>query len=746
MEDVARGLVTNFSKGALHASPASLASTMIALLREMPSLDEIGGKFAALTVLCDFEKQYIHRYPSSESDDPWSTFEATHIERLHSRLESLKVGLEEAIDLLVSPHTFTHAICTYILDHLGKEQGIEAVDVVKAALRKCIVEPMSGNKLPILKMTLECSGAEQNSRSTLSSLLADALAEWRIDLNQLASLTARETDVPVRTPLAWISAGSCSTVQGPSPLEVTKGMTAIPFSTGRSTMYLRSVLSFYDLRQEEKAASDRDLSDMDEEGSRSEQEPHDSGFWESPNDHYLSPTKCPLTAEDSPMIHIATSACCTSCQAYSHYCHPATTIPFYEGAQDYLPQSHPVMQDIVLAHAIINEKEDTIRRLLGDGCQLTMAHFQILAQLGRRIPLAVRTHLLKGAPFRQGKVDSPMAIHRYNEWPTRESKDKDDSRMDLLFAWRDRVEAMDLACTANKVLLRESFRVKKRRQQHLEEQLNAERGALDTMDDDDGLFLPTAAARKQLSRKAGRTARPLSIGLEAAKKEPKSQEGALRKQLPRRSTANVNYATMLTTSEESENSDSDDQSLAGSEKSDLTDPRSIDGSQVLANAKTKQGEIPSEDEGDMSSDSDVLSEVDYEDSDFFCDEILSLSTGRGKKKKDQKANKEGVLRRHAKWFRNLSTDQLNSHLSRLDDNLKRGLRKAQQSVVLHPAATGLSDDVEDDKDVYGFKSSDGPLVPDFSPVDPPYTSTLRRFREKHASGIKWLAHLKTLMW
>lgn len=159
MEDVARDLVSTFSKGALHASPASLASTMVALLREMPSLDEIGGNFAAckcfccsatkrfcfslindssVTVLCDFEKQYIHRYPSSESDDPWSTFDATQIERLHSRLESLKVGLEEAIDLLVSPHTFTHAICTYILERLGRGKGIEAVDVVKAALRKCI--------------------------------------------------------------------------------------------------------------------------------------------------------------------------------------------------------------------------------------------------------------------------------------------------------------------------------------------------------------------------------------------------------------------------------------------------------------------------------------------------------------------------------------------------------------------------------------------------------------------------------
>lgn len=159
MEDVARDLVSTFSKGALHASPASLASTMVALLREMPSLDEIGGKFAAckcfccsatkglccllindstVTVLCDFEKQYIHGYPSDDGDDRWAIFDATHLERLHSRLESLKVGLEEAIDLLVSPHTFTHAICTYILNHLGKEKGIEAVDVVKTALRKCI--------------------------------------------------------------------------------------------------------------------------------------------------------------------------------------------------------------------------------------------------------------------------------------------------------------------------------------------------------------------------------------------------------------------------------------------------------------------------------------------------------------------------------------------------------------------------------------------------------------------------------
>lgn len=462
--------------------------------------------------------------------------------------------------------------------------------------------------------------------------------------------------------------------------------------------------------------------------------------------HSASPFPSRCAHARSPMIHIATVACCASCQAYSHFCHAAMTVPFYEGAQDYFPQSHPAMQDIILAHAIINQKEDTIRRLLDGGCQLTMAHFQILAQLGRCIPAAVRTHLVKGAPFRQGKVDSPMAKYRYNEGPTEESKGKDDSRMDLLFAWRDRVEAMDLACTADKVLLRESFRVKKQRQQQLEEQLNAKRGALDTMDDDDGLFLPTAAARKQLSRKAGRRVRPLSTGLEAANKEPKTQEGALRKQLPRRSTANVNYATMLNTSEESENSDSEDESLAGSDKSDLTDPESIDGSQILGNAKSKQGDIPSEDEGDISSDSGLLSEVDYEDSDFFCDEILSMSKGRGKKKKDQKATKEGVLRRHAKWFRNLSTDQLNSHLSRLDDNLNRGLRKAQQSVVLHPAATGLGDDVEDDKDVYGFKSSDGPLLPDFPPVDPPYTSTLRRFREKYASGTMWLAHLKTLMW
>lgn len=157
---------------------------------------------------------------------------------------------------------------------------------------------MSGNKLPILEMTLECSDAEQNPRSTLSSLLADALAEWRIDLDHLASLTARETDVPVRTPLAWISAGSCSTLQGSSH-EVTKGMTAIQCSTGRSITRLRSVFSFYDFRQKEKAASDRELSDVDEKESRSEQEPHDSGFWESPNDHNLPRAKSPLTAEDS---------------------------------------------------------------------------------------------------------------------------------------------------------------------------------------------------------------------------------------------------------------------------------------------------------------------------------------------------------------------------------------------------------------------------------------------------------------
>lgn len=96
-----------------------------------------------VTVLSDFERGYsVRATPEGRNDrsEYIPVFDASQLERLFSHLTDLEIGIDDAIDLLIGPHTFTHAITLYLFDRLGIKRGEDAVNVVKTALRKSLSE------------------------------------------------------------------------------------------------------------------------------------------------------------------------------------------------------------------------------------------------------------------------------------------------------------------------------------------------------------------------------------------------------------------------------------------------------------------------------------------------------------------------------------------------------------------------------------------------------------------------------
>lgn len=427
-----------------------------------------------------------------------------------------------------------------------------------------------------------------------------------------------------------------------------------------------------------------------------------------------------------------------------HY--PLAT-PLYKEIHTYLSGSTSAVQDILLAHAIINEKDDIIRSLLDSGSRCTFAHMQLLAELGLRIPYGMKEALLDGSPFRRGKIDSVSAKYRYDNDPEAKTEEADDPFFHQYLDSRDRVEILDSSCSANKLLLREVFRVKQKHQEELQGTVEPGHAAAsrEAGDDDDDLFLPTAAARKHWLREASKGS-ALNLDPKPKKRADEDNATSKRKNLPRRSATNVDYSAMLTPLGESDIED--DESDSSEDLDEVIDLRQ--GADVIVSGTCGERDTVAAD-SEEDRDSEVESEIRYEDDTFLCDEILQPRMRRkhGHRRRASKDAQDARPRRYAKWFRKLSTEEFDGHLATLEDNLLCGLRSAQQhrdSLHLQAPPEKEGELASADADPYGLSSSDGPMIEVNIGFHPPKTVSLKSLQRHCASAARWLLHLKALAW